>query len=169
MTMLDPVNVSIEKSSGDALSVRLAAGRTYRDIAFVQLFPHSEPTRYISVRQKRDAGAAGAEYVEIGIIGSLSDLPESAQALVLEDISRRCFLPLITEIVSIKTKGGADTWMVETDKGKKTFAVRERSENVTTSDHGVVLITDVEKCRYKIADINALPFKSRSLLERVLL
>jgi hypothetical protein len=164
MNMLDASNVSIEQSPDGMVSVRVANGPSCQDVAFVQLFPHSDPTEYISVRKKQ-----GTDYVEIGILKDPSGLPESTQNLVWEDIRRRYFLPLITDIISIKTKSGADTWIVETDKGPTTFTVRERSENVTTSDQGIVLITDTDKCRYKIANIHSLPLKSRVLLEKVLM
>jgi hypothetical protein len=164
MTVLDTQNISLEKSHGDAVSIRLADGQVYQDVAFVQLFPHSYPVRYISVLQKK-----GADYIEIGIIKDVNALPENAQSLVLEDIRRRYFLPLITDILSIKTRSGTDTWIVETDKGQKTFTVRERNENVTMTDQGVVLVTDIDKCRYKITDIGALSPKARVLLEKVLM
>ena len=164
MNTLDALIVSVEQSAGGAVLVRLAGGQEFRDVAFVQLFPHSDPKRYISVRQKQ-----GAEYSEIGIIGDLMALPENAQNMVLEDIRLRYFVPGIIEIASITTRRGADAWIVETDRGHASFTVRERSENVTTTDQGIVLVTDTDKCRYKIADIRALPLKSRILLERVLM
>jgi hypothetical protein len=166
MNILDASKVSIGCSAFGTVSVRLENGQSWQDVAFVQLFPHSDPTQYVSMRQKRHAEA---EYIEIGIIKDIGSLPEAEQGLAWEDIRRRYFLPIITEIVSIKTKSGADTWVVETDKGPTTFTVRERSENVTTSDKGVVLITDTDKCRYKIADIHALSLRSRLVLEKVLM
>jgi Domain of unknown function (DUF1854) len=164
MNTLDALIISIEQPAGGALRIRLADGHDWHDVAFVQLFPHSDPRRYVSVRQKQ-----GAEYAEIGIIRDLMALPENVQNLVLEDIRLRYFVPGIIEIASITTRRGADTWIVETDRGHASFTVRERSENVTTTEQGIVLITDTDKCRYKIPDIRALPLKSRVLLERVLM
>jgi Domain of unknown function (DUF1854) len=164
MNTLDASIVSIEQTAGGAPRVRLADGQDFRDVAFVQLFPNTDPRRYICVRQKQ-----GTEYAEIGIIRDLMALPENARNLVLEDIRLRYFVPGITEIASITTRRGADTWIVETDRGRASFTVRERSENVTATDQGIVLITDTDKCRYKIADIRALPLKSRGFLEKVLM
>jgi hypothetical protein len=164
MNMLDASDLSVKPSPGGKLSVRCADGQEYPDVFFVRLFPHSGPDHYISVRTKQ-----GREQVEIGIVRDLDSLPQSARQLILEDMRRRNFLPLITDIASIKTRRGEDTWVVETDKGSKTFTVREPGENVTTTEHGVVLITDADKCRYKISDISGLPPKARMLLEKVLM
>jgi hypothetical protein len=164
MTPLDALIASIEPTPGGEVSLRLSDGRDWQDVAFVQLFPHSRPTEYISVRQKQ-----GAEYEEIGIIRDVSALAENVRRVISDDIRRRYFLPLITDIVSLKTSSGTDTWVVETDRGAKTFTVRERSENVLTADQVVVLITDTDKCRYKITDISALPSRARLFLEKVLM
>jgi hypothetical protein len=164
MTMLDTSDLSVEQSPGGKLSVRCAGGQEYQDVFFVRLFPHSGPDHYISVRRKQ-----GQEQVEIGIVKDLDSLPQSARQVVLEDMRRRTFLPLITDVVSIKTRRGEDTWVVETDKGHKTFTVREPGENVVTTDRGMVFITDSDKCRYKIPDYRTLPRRSRLLLEKTIL
>jgi hypothetical protein len=163
MKTLDASNISVEQSP-DTMTVTLDNGQPYHDVAFTQMFPHSDPVHYLSVRARQ-----GTDYVEIGIIKDLESMPVDLRQLILDDIRRRYFLPLIIEIASIRTASGTDTWIVETDRGPKTFTVRERSENVTSTDLGVVMITDTDKCRYKIADFRALPVKSRMLLEKVLM
>ena len=162
--MLDASNISIDKPPHGTLSVRINNGQTCQDVAFAQLFPHSDPMRYISIRKKQ-----GADYVEIGIIKDLNALAERSRQLILDDIRRRYFLPLITDINSIRTKSGTDTWVVETDRGTKTFTVRERGENVASTDLGVVMITDTDKCRYKIPDSKTLSVRSQMFLEKVLM
>lgn len=164
MKLLDATNIAIEISGTDTLSVRCADGTLFHNVAFVQLFPNSDPSHFISAGRKQ-----GTEFVEIGIIRDLGSFPQSAQKFVLDDIRRRYFVPQITEIVSIKTSRGADTWVVETDRGHASFSVRERGENVVTSGQGIVMITDIDKCRYKIADPGALSPRSRGLLEKVLM
>jgi hypothetical protein len=164
MNMFDAEDIFIERSADGAVSVKTAAGQAYKNVAFTQLFPQSDPNRYITMRYGQ-----GQDFTEIGILKETSGLPEPMRRLIEEDIQFRYFVPQITDIVSITSRRGVDTWVVETDRGKKTFTVQERGENVVTTDKGIVFITDADRCRYKIADINRLPFKSRDVLEKVLM
>ena len=54
-------------------------------------------------------------------------------------------------------------------KGEKTFIVQDVKENVIIRDAGLIVITDVDKCRYQIRDFRNLPTKARMELERTLL
>jgi hypothetical protein len=164
MKWFDVSDILIERSADGAVSVKTAAGQAYKNVAFTQLFPQSDPNRYITMRYGQ-----GQDFTEIGILKEMSGLPEPMVRIIEEDIRFRYFVPQITDIVSITSRRGVDTWVVETDRGKKTFTVQERSENVVTTDKGIVFITDAGLCRYKIADINRLPFKSREVLEKVLM
>jgi hypothetical protein len=164
MNMFDAEDVFIERSADGTVSVKTAAGQAYKNVVFTQLFPHSDPNRYITMRYGQ-----AQDFAEIGILKEMSGLPEPMVRIIEEEIRFRYFVPQITDIVSITSRRGVDSWVVETDRGKKTFTVLERSENVVTTDKGIVFITDEDRCRYKIADINRLSPRSREVLEKVLM
>ena len=56
-----------------------------------------------------------------------------------------------------------------TDKGEKTFFVQDVKENVIIRESGLIVITDIEKCKYQIRDYRKLPTKARVELEQTLL
>ncbi|HEX9973453.1 MAG TPA: DUF1854 domain-containing protein, partial [bacterium] len=60
-------------------------------------------------------------------------------------------------------------WQVVTDKGEKTFFVQDVKENVIIRESGLILITDIDKCRFQIRDYRKLPLKARLELEQTLL
>lgn len=163
MNLLDPLSLVVGKGESGTLVVRLADGSSHVDVGFVRLFPHSEPSRYISVRRKQ-----GPEFIEIGIIKDLLECKAEDRELILEDIRMRYFIPGIIDIVSIETRRGKDVWAVVTDRGTKTFVVVERMENVVTTGAGVIIVTDAEKCRYAISDLTSLSPKSQMLLHTIL-
>ena len=141
-------------------------GKTYGHVQCIQLFPLSDPRRYIAVSYMR-----GATREDIGIIIDMKALSSSARELVMAEISTRYFVPEILSIRSIeKTKGNRslETWTVETNRGDKTFQLASPKENVTISDKGAVFIIDTEKSRYKITDYQALPVSVRDKVEKYL-
>jgi hypothetical protein len=164
MNLLDASQVRFEQPEGKALSLRLANGTFHESVACVRLFPLSDPGHFISVCE-----TSGTACREIGIIPDLSALEPLQRELVMADIRFRYFVPEITDILNIAGKRGSDTWEVATDRGKKTFIVQDRNENVSITDSGVVFVVDVDKCRYTISNYQDLPKRARLLLEKNLL
>jgi hypothetical protein len=164
--ILDPEALSFERNPNGYLDMEVE-GKTYCNVRCTQLFPLSDPQRYIAVFHKP------VPYTEeIGIIMDLKGLSSSSYDLLKSEISIGYFVPEILSIQSIeKTKGARslETWIVDTDRGNKTFQVALSKENVIISDKGAVFIIDTEKCRYKITDYQALPLSSRAKMEKYLL
>ncbi len=163
MNLFDSSLITFDQPAGQALLLRTGAGESPQSVFCVQLFPQSAPGRYVSVCEK-----TGSITREIGIISDLNALEPAQRDLVLADIRFRYFVPEITDIAKITSRRGKDTWDVETDRGKKTFIVQDRMENVSLTDTGVVFVVDIEKCRYKISPFTALPKKARTILETIL-
>jgi Domain of unknown function (DUF1854). len=163
---LSPESLSFERNRNGYLDM-VAQGKTYCNVRCTQLFPLSDPQRYIVVSPMQNQG-----WQDIGIIKDLKGLSSSARDLLKAEISIGYFVPEILSIRSIdKTKGNhfLETWTVETDRGEKTFQLASTKENVTISDKGAVFIVDTEKCRYKITDYQALPSIMREKVEKYLL
>jgi hypothetical protein len=166
MNILDPKTLSFERNPNGYLDMDVE-GKTYCNVRCMQLFPLSDPRRYIAVFHKPVPHTE-----EIGIIMDLNGLSSSSYDLLKSEISIGYFVPEILSIQSIeKTKSAhsMETWTVETDRGGKTFQLASPKENVTVSGKGAVFIIDIEKCGYKITDYQALPIVSRAKMEKYFL
>ncbi|MFH1074294.1 MAG: DUF1854 domain-containing protein [Candidatus Firestonebacteria bacterium] len=133
-------------------------------IGLILLFPFTDTENYISAVIRK-----GSEYKEIGIIEHLQNLPGKLRSLVKEDLKFRYFLPEIRDIIAITTQYWYHEFDVITDRGEKKFYLRNLREGVRFKTDSSIVITDMEKNRYKIPDYNLLPAKARAELDRILL
>jgi hypothetical protein len=163
MKLLDELVASVESEAAGGLRLRLVDGTAYENICCVPLFPFSAPDHFVSLVQP-----FGDEKREIGVIKDPGRLACGQQDLIRKDIRFRYFIPEITDIKSLTGKRGIDTWMVDTDRGEKTFRVQDRKENVIVTDNGTLFVTDINTCRYNITRSSSLSIKAKALLEKVL-
>jgi hypothetical protein len=160
---LDPRQIEFAQHPGGLLDVTLE-GEVIEGVHCVALFPLSDPRRFISIVKPNPPNPE-----EIGIIVELAELADEQRRLVEAHIAFRYFVPEIEEIVSIQQLAGLYELRVVTERGPRTLFILNPRESVSVTDPGVVVITDVEQCRYKITHLDALSPKSRGELERVLL
>jgi hypothetical protein len=78
-------------------------------------------------------------------------------------------VPEIKDINRITVRHGLYEWDVVTGRGEKKFSLRSIREHVAVNDEGMIIITDLERCRYKITSSDRLPAKARAELDKVLL
>ncbi|MHC4884294.1 MAG: DUF1854 domain-containing protein [Planctomycetota bacterium] len=173
MNLLDPKTTEFQLLENDRLTVRLG-DEAIEDVHCVMLFPFSAQEEFISVVGKRanvddDGEEAKGEEEELGIIEDLSVLNAEQQEIVRQAIDNRYFMPEIATIESIHSEHGLDEWTVLTDRGPRVFYVTEVKDNLTVDARGMVLVTDIEGCRYKIPDPNALPPSDQAQLAKVML
>ena len=164
MKILNPGELNFEKAENGFLRLKLSNGTIYERVECHPLFPLSEPGAYIAISKRNDS-----DVEEIGIIKSLDKLSAKQRSLVEREIQFRHFSPEIIGITKITSKYGVDHWEVMTDKGDKTFIVQDVKENVMIRESELIVITDIDKCRYQIRDYRKLPSKARMELERTLL
>ncbi len=165
MNTLNATKISFNKSKKTSpLSITLEDGSVVKDVHCVRLFPLSEPDTFISVVRREDGHLR-----EIGIIRKLKELTSEQQRLVRQDIKLRYFVPEIKDINKITARHGLYEWDVVTGRGNKNFSLRSIRENIAVNDKGMIIITDLERCRYKITDCERLPVKARTELDQVLL
>ncbi len=162
MQMLNPQDIAISRSEEGELRLEDADG-AHAPVHFVRLFPLSAPDQFISI-QVDD----GKEPVELGILHDLDALPADQRQLVEADLRHQHFLPEIVSVEAIRQIHGMDEWAVVTDRGPTTFFVSGRKENMAVTPANLMLITDIEKCRYRITDYTTLPTRERLMVERVL-
>jgi Domain of unknown function (DUF1854) len=134
-------------------------GVRHEGVEPIRAFPISDPTRWISL-----CDPLGEELLQVEL---LEDLPPSTRQTLLEELSRREFLPVIKRIVRVATETTPAIWEVETDRGPTQFTL-DGEENVRRLGHDRALIIDARGIRYLIADAKTLDSHSRRILERYL-
>jgi hypothetical protein len=164
MKFLNPDELTFEGAENGFLRLKMKDGKIFEMVECTPLFPLSKPDAYIAVSSRNDNGSE-----EIGIIAQVKALTRQQQALVKGEIDFRYFSPAIIDIKKITSKYGVDQWEVVTDKGEKTFLVRDVKENVIIRESGLIVITDIDKCKYQIRDYRKLPARAKVELEQTLL
>jgi hypothetical protein len=155
--VLDPTSIVIRPDPRGGVMVRFRDGTTLEEVRLVEAFPVMRRRKFVMLYD-RDGG-------EIGILRNPKDLdPESAQ-VVSTALDRSYFLSRIRSIERIEERYGVATWHVTTDRGRRAFEVRSRSESVWWLGASRILIKDPDGNRYEIRDLNKLDARSRALAE----
>lgn len=132
-------------------------GNEYKRIVLSRTMPYTNPESYICI--------ADMDMKEIGILEKVSDLSKDQADIVREELSKRYFNPIITEVESAKMKMGYVYFDVILTTGKKVFTVKDFSRNIRQLDSNRLVITDVDGNRYLIENLEALDVKSQKRLE----
>jgi len=164
LNLLGPGSITFEPAEHGRLNCRLKDGTVVEDVHCVMLFPFSEPGTYISVIAKEEG-----EVKEVGVVVDANDLEDDQAAILRAAVDNRYFFPEITDVRRITQEYGLHEWNVSTDRGDKIFFLHEVKDNITVDDSGMIIICDIEKCRYKITDLANLPPAARSRVEGILL
>lgn len=144
-------NAVFSRTGGGFVQLRLTLPdgeeKTYPRVAVHRCFPHSDPDRYISIREPEGDGR------EIGLIEDLCALSEETQKMLREQMDLRYFSPKITRVHSIKEEYGYSYWDVETDRGACRFTVRMGGGSVYPIGPNRYLVTDLDGNRFEIPDL----------------
>lgn len=151
---LDVNKLHFEESPDGTLRVIVEGEKCGMQVQALRAFPLKYPEEYIVLRDGGDA--------EIGVLRSLSELPEEARETVRAQLRNRYFLPRITAIHAVSERFGSSLWDVETDRGPRKISTNAMNEAVTEVSSGRYLLTDVEKNRYEIAELDSLDAASRA-------
>ena len=121
-----------------------------------RLFPVSSPDRYITLLNN--------DGLEVAVIRQLSDLDSDSQEVIDNSLNFYYLVPIITAIVSASEKYGTLHWTVETDHGRKTIDIRNRTRHIRVQSDGCVRIRDADDNRYIIPDYRKLSKHSQKFL-----
>lgn len=141
-------NVRFHASPGGLLAMTLTderGEREYDRVIVLRSFPITSPDEFLSVREPKEGRQ------EIGMIRRLSDLDEASEALVLDELSRRYFVPKILKIHSLRRRGAVYV-DAETDVGRRLFLLRDDISGIRLAEDGRVFLTDLEGNCYVIED-----------------
>jgi hypothetical protein len=162
MHKLDPHKITFTKSHSGMLDIAMS-DRTVEGVHCVQMFPFSDPERYISVIRP-----VKPDPEEVGVIERLSDLPADQRKLVVDDIKFRYFVPEIEDIIDVEDSAGLYEMDLATERGPRRIFILNPRESISTTDDGVMLLTDVEKCRYKITNFSRLSSRAHAQFEKII-
>ena len=150
---------SLHKDDRGQLTVVDAAGRRHENIEPIRAFPISDPEHWISLCDPN-----GKEVVQVR---DLNELPTDQRELLLSELTRREFVPVIRRIESISSLAEPCEWFVETDRGPTSFVLNS-DEHVRKLGQDRALILDSHGLRYLVPDAKQLDAHSRRLLSRYL-
>ncbi len=150
---------SLQKNERGQLSVLDAAGRRHENVEPIRAFPISDPEHWISLCDPN-----GREIVQIR---DLNELSAEQRTLLLSELTRREFVPVIRRIESISSLAEPCEWFVETDRGPTSFVLNS-DEHVRKLGQDRALILDSHGLRYLVPDAKQLDAHSRRLLSRYL-
>lgn len=139
---------TIEKGENNLVNIVLADGQRHQNAEPRRLFPVNDIYRYITLLSE--------DGKELAVIRSLDNLdPQSAQ-VIIESLDQYYLVPQITRIDSITGKSGRLKWCVSTNRGEKTFEVRDRNHDIKVYNDGHIRVRDSHDNRYVIDDYRKL-------------
>ena len=154
---LDPTALSLTKD-GDKIEA-LIHGETERVDRVVRAFPRSNPDHFVSLID--EVGH------EIGIIENPGELDDASREVLEAELKAIYFVPTISAIRSVVSKGTGSEWRVDTDDGEYTFRIFGR-DALTGDEPPTLEIVDERGKRYKIDNYWELDAQSRDLTSDLL-
>ncbi len=131
-------------------------GEKHNRVILKRALPFGAPDDYICITD--------VENKELGIIEHVGAFSQEQQTLIKKELSLRYFIPVITEILSIKEKMGHFYFDATVQGVKKSFTVKDLSKNVRSHGENID-ITDIDGNRYRITDFGSIAPRSRRKLE----
>jgi len=155
---IEPEKLTVFRNESKNLCVRVDGRGEWEKVVVKLAFPYSDPEHFVVLSQEEE---------EIGIVRDLQEVDEQSRSLLKEMLSKRYHIPEIQRVLSIEEVHNATRWTVETDRGRRTFEVRN-SNNFRWLKDGTVVIIDVDANRFRISARSALDRDSQRLLDAYL-
>ena len=118
-------------------------------------FPYSDPDHYVVLYHEEE---------EIGIIQDPGELDDESRRVLEQMVEKRYHIPAVQRIEDIEEIHNATRWIVETDRGERSFEVRDR-HNFRRIGTGEIIVVDVDANRFRIPPRSALDEESQKLLD----
>ncbi len=132
------------------------AGKTQQIGSMMAAFPLTHSNGMVSLRDLEGA--------EIGILDSAGDLDEESRRIVADALERSYFMPRILDIFEVTDAMNVVEWIVETNRGARTFHVRHVRQNIRRIGRRQFVIKDVDGNGYEIRDWIDMPIPAQKLL-----
>ena len=149
-------NDRVERFENNLVNVHLADGRVLEALEPRRLFPVNMIDKYITLLD--------SEGVEQCVIRSLAEMGEESRAVLQASLDDYYLVPHITRILSSNEKYGTLRGTVETERGIKSFDIRNRNHDIRVNRDGSIRVRDADDNRYIIEDYHTLDKQSRKAL-----
>jgi Domain of unknown function (DUF1854) len=159
LTLASAATLRLHRDAFGALVLTLADGTVHAGVVPVRAFPIATPEGAISL--------VGADGHEVAWIDRLTDLADDARALLVDELSRREFIPELRRIVRVSTYSTPSIWDVETDRGPTQLTLKGE-EDIRRITRNTLLIADGHGLNYLIRDLGAMDRGTRRILDRFL-
>ncbi len=146
MEFMDCNQIHFAKKDNELLSC-IYQSKHYESVKIFRCFPLTNPSSYLSIRYGNEN-----ELIEIGIIKDIEVLSKEDQALVMEDLTLRYFIPEIMQINKHTYKRQYHTFECKTNAGNTTIRVKDIIYNVFATPSGDLLLKDCDENYYIIRD-----------------
>lgn len=151
-------NAVFARTEGGFVSLEYA-GKHYARVAVHRCFPHSDPDKYISIREPDGDGR------EIGLVEDLTALAPQVREMLEEQMNLRYFAPKILKVHDVKSEYGYSYWDVTTDRGRCRFTAHFGGGSVYSIGKDRYLVNDLDGNRFEIPDLYALSAKEIKKLD----
>jgi hypothetical protein len=145
----------ITRNENNLVDLRLDGGESYEGLEPRRLFPVRMADKFITLL---------SEEGEVAVIRDLSELSPESRAVIRASLDDYYLVPTITRIISAADKYGTLRWTVETDRGIRSFDIRNQNHDIRISKDGKVRVRDADDNRYVIPDYKKLDPHSRAKL-----
>jgi len=125
----------------------------------IHAFPFSDPEHWIALVD--EAGH------EVALLEDLSHVAPATRELLVCELRRREFVPVIERITRVHRLANSSEWDVDTDRGSVRLVVKSE-EDVRRLPGRQALVIDAQGIRHLIADTRKLDSTSRRLLDHYL-
>ena len=153
---IDGPEARIIRTGNTKVELQIYQGETYEDLEPRRLFPMSGLKRYITLLD--------SDLKEKAIIRNLEQLDPDSRKAIEDCLTEYYMIPKIIEMIDITEKFGVLTWTCRTDRGVRSFRIRNRHSDVKMLFDGRVLVRDSNDNRYEIEDVKKLDKKSQKIL-----
>jgi len=153
------VAIALQYDDFGRLVLTDGGGRRHVGVEPIRSFPLSDPQHWISI--------CNVEGVEVLWIDDLEAVPVATRKLLLEELNRREFMPVIQRIKGVSSNTDPSRWEVETDRGATEFLLKSEDDVRRIGPRGAILV-DSAGMRYIVPDTKRLDSASRRVLERYL-
>ena len=158
---VDSHNVRAWRPEGSThLRIEIADLQTILHARIKRAFPTSNPREFLSIQD--------GSGTEVGVIRSLEGMDQDSAQRFDEELERRYFTPVISEIRDLRQEAGMWKFVVDTQRGSTDFFVRNWRDSAHEVTVNRWLIQTVDGARFEIKDVEALSPKSRKFLDLLL-
>lgn len=125
---------SVEKDENNLVNVRFSDGSELLHLECRRMFPISAPKKYITLLD--------FDGVEQCVIQDLSLLSDASRQAVEASLTDYYLVPIISRILRKEDRYGVLRWYVETDRGERSFDIRNRNRDIRVLPDARIRVRD---------------------------